>query len=316
MRWSASVPHTNARLRERLRLLYSWREQARRLARGGKSRRALRTYYAALAREAEYYIRQTRDDEQAYLEELGRRLRDMLGQTETVVGRQQAGRISEADTLLVKRELDGRVERLRAEIGELNEILRTASSDGLGGFVELGIEEYARRLGIVPEAKPKPGINWTRISVIAALVVVAACAVVYYGATLGLPSGLVATINAGASPDTNLYIAIRNEGVYAWRLHALPYPEEDSASTFAQMLLFTRDAPNEPYRPLPALADAWQYENRPIEGRPPVSVPPTIQANFMVDSLRLNPRGQAYSYRIEGMSQDGRVVFEAETNPL
>jgi hypothetical protein len=309
------VPHTNARLRERLRLLYSWREQARRLARGDKSRRALRTYYAALAREAEYYIRQTRDDEQAYLEELGRRLRDMLGQTETLVGRQQAGRISEADTLLVKRELDGRVERLRNEIGELNELLRASNSEGLGGFVDLGIEEYAQRLGIVPEAKPKPGINWTRLSVIAAIVAVAVCAITYYATSLGLPSGLVATINAGAAPDTKLYVVIRNEGPYAWRLHALAQPEEDSASSFAQMLLFVRDAPTEPYRPLPALADAWQYENRPIEGRPPVSVPPTIQANFTVDALRLNPRGGRQSYRIEGRDENGLLVFEAETAP-
>ncbi|MBI1317697.1 MAG: hypothetical protein GC168_01965 [Candidatus Hydrogenedens sp.] len=305
------MAHSNARLRERLRLLYSWREEARRLSRATGKKLAPRAYYAALAREAEYYIRRTRDGEQGHIVNLGHRLREMLAQGETLEQRQHSGRISPSDAEHVRRELDERVERLRNEIGELNAILRAASSEELGGFAQHPIEEYPRRLGVIPEAKPKAVLDWNRISVISAIAVVAACAFILYYTSMPQPSGLSGALNLGA--DARLYLSVRNEGEYGWKLHVVP-PSGPEELDYVQLLLFARETSDAPFRALPPKPGAWEYENRPIVGRPPISLPPTIEAHFTVDTAQaqaLDSKPEAY--KVEGRDASGRVLFEADT---
>jgi len=305
------VAHANDNLKARLRLLHSWREQAMRLAaqaRGSKG--PPRAYYIAQARQAEHYIQQLRDGERPYLDELGQRLRELLGQSQTLIARREAGRISEQDSMLVNRQLQQKVERLRGEIGALNELLGAANSTELGGFVNLDLEAYGHRLGVETPNKPSFWSVSRREMVYSFIAAGLLCGVLILYWT-NLPEGyeVKARITPHPTPQLELQIINRQPYIYLFNVTE-PQPTEKEGVP-AQLALFVRESDGS-LRLVPPVPRAWTYRGATMDTRGPAQVPPTVQAVFNVELNQLPiDLTKVARIKVNGVDMQGNTLFES-----
>ena len=310
------MAHANDNLKARLRLLHSWREKAKQMAADARGKKGPpRAYFIAQASEAEHYIQRVRDGERPYLDELGQRLRELLGQGDTLIARREAGRISEQDTVLVNQQLQIKVERMRDEIGALNEILGAANSEELGGFIDLEVEVYAQRLG-VETAKPPSVWAISQKELVysgIALVLLAGALFLYWS---NLPTGFEISARIIPPPSPQFELQVRNRSDLICFFQVTPRFEANSDGESVQLVMFAHEKSGAS-KAVPPAARAWVYQGEALDTRRPVQVPPTVNAVFhaKLNQLQLD-LDTLEAIEVRGVMQDGDVLFSATAEVL
>lgn len=306
-------------LHTRIQLLLSWREKASRLLRETRQPIApARGHYRAHIRQAEYYLIRTVDEQHGLVDKLGAELHAALGEIGRIEQRASSGRIREEDAAMAKSEVERRVERLRDEVTFYNQLLRAKRSHEIGGFIDLPIDQYAPRLGILPVVRSRVGWQTRHYVGIAVLALVAALASYTYYQQAAAPS-LACEGTYRATPLETLILTLRNDGNLPLRMR-VPWPTPVPAGlepADCGLKVYARLGSRDSYQLVPTSSTDWRRLGAPMTGVEFVSVPPGVEESVELDVHSLRTRlGDIAAMRIESSTALGDILCDKEWDSL
>lgn len=207
---------------------------------------------------------------------------------------------NEANRVLAERiaDLEGRLEVVRP-------IALAETTEELGGFIDCPLEEYERRIALqypeeVAAADERTGFNWNVVGF--ALIAVSIFWMVYYsymssGGGITPPSvkfsaemheedpGLIRVVctNVGAR-EINLYVP------WPEGLASAPAAEAFPRFTFG-IQLYAVEQGSDSARLVPSSEGSWKYRGSYLSDSRPITVPPGLSANLLLDTRILREQG-------------------------
>lgn len=298
-------------LQTRVQLLLSWREKASRLLREAKpSIGAKRGLYRAHMRQADHYLIQTVEQQQGLTQKLGTELQTALLELGRIDDRAAAGRIRPEDALMAKGEIERRVERLREEISLLNRVLRAKRAHELGGMIDLPLEQYAPKLGILPVVRRRDGWQPRHYLGIGTLALVCALFSYAYYQRAAAPS-LECAGQYRPAPAEALLLTLRNNGNQLLRLR-VPWPNAIPAGleeADCGLSLYASNAARNEYQLVPTTPTEWLRFGAPLAGQEYITMAPGVEETLEL-SLRpvRNRIATAEAFRIEATTASAELL--------
>ena len=285
-----------SRLEERFRLALSWREKAR--CEGGTAQAAAESCYERLCETQHHRVawaagrlRNAHDRQQTLQRQVARR----------EVGAARANRLN--------RGLHQRIEACRREIALGNRLLRAESPADLGGFIDLPMGAYRRRIGRQEPRILRRFDRQDRVAlVIAAVFLVASVAVGAYFTLWEREVGF--EVLPTAEPNV-LLVQCTNHGAQPVTLH-VPWGEgRETAGRWQYGLkVLVREKPAQRFRLLPSEGPAWTHEGRATHLTGPIDVAPGLTIRLRLDIGKLNlPSGGYDAVRVVASRASGRTVY-------
>ncbi len=271
-------------LRQQLRVLLSWREQAERLKKPTAT--------------AENHFLRLREREAPRMREMGATLQMLLRRQKQTTGKAESEHLAR------------QMAELRSEIAFLNHLLTNPTLDEVGGFLDVPLDRYPKLLKTERKAlwTPWNARDRKQVAAVAVLLVVAVLAVLYL--TLWRAQVRFEAI-APEFPNGQLRLLCINQTTNSIRISA----PRDAVSARQSprhsygVSAFVREPGKKDFRLTP-VTGAWTYNGTPTTQRDPVLVAPGMSAELQLDLARAFPPGiKADALRIACMRGDGAVVY-------
>lgn len=276
--------NTVQELKQQVRVLLSWREQAERLKKP--------------VTQAENQFLRLREREAPRMREMGATLQMLLRRQKQTTGNVESEHISK------------QIIALQGQIAYQNHLLSKATLEDVGGFLDLPLEKYPK---LLKKEKRALWTAWTaREKKQAALIALSLVVAVLGVLSFTLWGGQVSfEAEAPDYPKGQLRLVCHNNTHKAIRLSA---PRSASAgnkgtkSSFG-VAIFVKEPGKSSFK-LVTGPSAWYYNGDPTTQRGPIMVGPGLSAELELDLPKALPAGvEADAFRVSCIRGDGKTVY-------
>lgn len=226
------------------------------------------------------------------------------------------GKVSAMDANEKSREHEQRIQELAKVAGAARRALAAEAPTDLGGYVELPLDEYAKRLSL-KAARPGRGPG---ASFAVGLGVALTLAGIAIGVFATLPRhGSLKVSAAHASPHAPIQLTLRLSGQdparirIPWELESGGALPEDDAPDYGIQVWVSES--EQTFRLMPGTIDCWRYQGVRLYGRGAIDIYPGIPAVAQFDLAELERLGvKAETLKFSVVSAHGYEVSNASVD--
>ena len=257
----------------------------------------VRATYSARSRKAGQLVEEFRKRAGEEKGPLAEELRQQNRERRKMMEQASAGRIPAENANERNREFTKLIGDLEERLTTACAIVETETTEDIGGFIPLPIEEYEKKL--LPPKRPEKkkalelGSPALSAAVVVGLVAIGVAGYVYV--TVGGPARLSFSAGRLASDPAMISVSARNEGRREVEWY-VPWPEGDSRtpgakSTSYGVLLYVIERDGNTPKLVANSEGCWRYRGVYILDSEPLRVRPRRSANVLLDTNKLREIG-------------------------